>query len=117
MADELFLLRPDFLDPAAGQGRFYCPGCAAVAGLLAYFPHLRERMIVREVVFERPRAEVAAVLGPEHPGCPLLVLDRNTDVPNGIRVFQASNGRQYVLGADDIGLYFAVKYGVSSPHP
>jgi hypothetical protein len=117
MADELFLLRPDFFDPAAGPGRYYCPGCAAIAGLLSYYPELRERLVVREVDFPRPRAEVAAVLGPDHPGCPVLVLDPDNSPKDGLPVQLASNGRLYVLGANNIGQYLAAVHGVGSPHP
>ena len=64
MADKLFLLRPGFRDPAAGEGNFYCPFSAAIEGVLNYFPHLRSRIDVHEVDFPRPRPAVAALLGP-----------------------------------------------------
>jgi len=117
VADVLFVLAPDFADPAAGPGAFYCPGCATVSGLLGYFPQLRATLDVRTVGFSRPRAEVAALLGPDHPGCPVLVLDAAAPVPEGVPVHAAPTGRRYVLGANDIGRYLAVTRGVSSPHP
>ena len=117
MADVLFLLPPNFPDPQAGPGTFYCPPCAAVRGLLAYFPQLRDALEVREVSFPRPRAEVAAVLGDNHPGCPVLVLDEGATVPAGVTARTAPTGRRYLDGPADIGNYLAATHGVSRPHP
>lgn len=117
MADVLFVLVPDFVDPAAGPGAYYCPGCATVSGLLGYFPQLRATLDVRAVGFQRPRAEVAALLGPDHPGCPVLVLDGTAPEHAGVPVHTAPTGRRYVLGATDIGRYLAATRGVSAPHP
>jgi len=36
--DHLFLLTPLFPDAKAGPGRYHCPECAQVEGLLSYFP-------------------------------------------------------------------------------
>lgn len=30
MRDRLFVIRPGFVDPARGEGRFFCPYCAQV---------------------------------------------------------------------------------------
>lgn len=117
MADVLFLLKPGFADAKAGPGEFYCGPCAAVSGLLGYYPKLREGLVVKEVAFSRPRAEVAAVLGENHPGCPVLVLDEGASVPAGVPVHTAPTGRRYIDGPTDIGNYLAAKHGVSRPHP
>ena len=117
MADKLFLFPPSFLDPAAGEGNFYCPFCAAINGVLTYFPQLRAKIDVHEVDFHRPRPAVAALLGPDHPGCPLLVLDSNSASPPGIAVQQAANGQRYIADSLQIGRYLAAVYGVASPHP
>ncbi len=117
MADVLFLLAPNFPDPKAGPGAYYCPPCATVRGLLAYFPQIRDSLEVKEVGFLRPRAEVAAVLGEKHPGCPCLMLDDAATVPTGITVHTASTGKRYLDGPADIGNYLAAKHGVSRPHP
>lgn len=117
MADILFLLKPGFPDAKAGPGEFYCVPCATVSGLLSYAPHLREKLEVKEVAFPRPRAEVAALLGDNHPGCPVLVLDDATTLPDGIPIHTAPTGRKYVEGPTDIGNYLTRKYGVSAPHP
>lgn len=117
MADVLFLLKPGFPDAKAGSGEFYCPPCATVSGLLAYYPHLREKVEVRSVAFPRPRAEVAALLGDNHPGCPVLVLDEESTLPDGVTIHTAPTGRRYVDGPADIGTYLAAKHGTSKPHP
>ncbi len=117
MADKLFLFPPRFSDPAAGEGDFYCPFCAAITGVLTYFPQLRSKIEVHEVDFARPRPSVAALLGPDHPGCPLLILDSDSSSPPGIAVEHASNGRRYIADSLQIGRYLAAAYGVASPHP
>jgi hypothetical protein len=115
--DELFLLKPGFTDPAAGPGQYYCPHCAAFVGILNYYPHLRTALNVHEVDFPRPRAAVAALLGPQHPGCPVLVLDEGRPDPFGIKIEVAPTGRRYI--AEDAGIrkYLAYAYDVDSPHP
>lgn len=118
MADVLFLLKPGFADAKAGAGEFYCAPCATVSGLLGYYPQVREKMEVRSIAFPRPRAEVVEVLGgPDHPGCPVLVLDDASTVPEGVKVHTAKNGKRYLDGPTDIGNYLAATHGVSAPHP
>jgi Protein of unknown function (DUF3088) len=117
VADKLFLLRPSFQDPAAGAGDFYCPFCAAISGVLTYFPQLRSKIHVHEVDFPRPRPAVAALLGPDHPGCPLLVLDSESASPTGIAVRQAANGQRYIADSIQIARYLSATYGIASPHP
>jgi hypothetical protein len=87
MADVLFLLKPGFADAKAGPVPYYCPPCATISGLLSYHPELREKVEVRSIAFPRPRAEVVELLGgPDHPGCPVLVLDDASAVPAGVTV-------------------------------
>lgn len=117
MSDVLFLLRPDFEDSAAGPGMYYCPDCATITGLLSYYPELRNRLEVCEVEFPRPRTEVAAIFGPDHPGCPLLVLDMNVTPPDGMPLDQSTTGRRYLVGASRIQRYLAEVYGIGSAHP
>lgn len=117
MTATLFLLKSNFVDSKAGSQLFYCPECATITGVLAYFPQLRETIDVREVDFQRPRAQVAAIFGTEHPGCPLLVFDEQADTSGIASLQTASNGRKYLAGATDIGNYLAKAFGVSAPHP
>ena len=118
MADVLFLLTPGFADANAGTTTYHCPPCATVSGLLGYYPQLREKVEVKEVGFPRPRAEVADLLGgPDHPGCPVLVLDDASPVPDGVTVHTSLTGKRYLDGPTDIGNYLAARHGVSAPHP
>jgi Protein of unknown function (DUF3088) len=115
--DLLFLLRPDFEDPAAGNGAFYCPACAEIQGLLACHPELRDRIEICEVDYPRPRSAVAALLGEPHPGCPVLILTETRETPSGVMVETARTGRRYIDGPRAIGEYFAALYGTPKPHP
>ena len=117
MPDVLFLLKPGFADAKAGATTYYCPPCATVSGLLSYYPQVREKLLVKEVDFPRPRAEVAAVLGEKHPGCPCLVLDDASAVPAGVTVHTGPTGKRYLDGPTDIGNYLAAVLCVSAPHP
>ena len=82
--DHLFLLTPLFPDAKAGPGRYHCPECAQVEGLLSYFPYLRARLEVSYVNFPRPRPAVVALVGAENQGCPVLVLAG--EAPAGVKV-------------------------------
>ena len=117
MRDLLFLLPPEFADPAAGHGMFYCPACAEIRGLLAHRPPPGHALDVRVVDFPRPRAEVAALLGEPHPGCPVLVLAEARGTPDGIEVRTASTGLRYIDDPRAIGRYLAAVHGGSGPHP
>ena len=109
--DTLFLLPPGFF----GQSRReYCPECAEVWGLLAYYPSLKESL---EVVFQeidRPRKQLTLLLGEEHQNCPTLVLHEDSPCyPNcGIQI---SGGHSFIDNARDIGNYYAARYG--TPYP
>jgi len=113
--DLLFLLPPAFPDAKQGSGDFFCPDCVTVNGLLAYHPHLRDRIEVKSAPFARPRQEVIALLGPDHQGCPVLVLPEDSP-PESAPVRRSITGRQFVAGAMDIGDYLARKYGTPVPH-
>jgi Protein of unknown function (DUF3088) len=117
MIDTLFLLKPDFLDPASGPDRFYCPHCAAITGVLTYYPRLRTVLDVQEVDYPRPRPAVAALMGPSHPGCPLLVLADGRAAPVGITTEVAPTGRRYIANTADIMKYLAQVHGAGSRHP
>lgn len=111
----LFLLPPAFPDAKQGSGDFFCPDCVTVNGLLAYHPHLREKIEVKVAPFAKPRRDVIELLGPDHQGCPVLVLPEDAPpVPSPVR--RSITGRQFVAGAIEIGDYLARKYGTPVPH-
>ncbi len=112
--DTLFLLTEDFRD---GDGApYYCPDCALVTGLLSYFPRLRHGLDIRYVDFARPRAELVALLGEAHQGCPVLVLAAPPP-PEAIGLISGQvDGRCFVAGATAIGRYWSQAHGTSRPH-
>jgi len=117
MKDLLFLLPPDFSDPVAGPEAFYCPDCAAVQGLLTYFPKLKDQLDIRVVGFEKPREQIMGLLGRQYQGCPVLVIDDSRPTPAGLQVQVSAHGKRFVPGAKAIGTYLAAVYGISKPHP
>jgi Protein of unknown function (DUF3088) len=85
----LFLIAPNSR-PDRPEG-WYCPDCALVEGVLAYYPQLRQAIDIRLVRFPRPRAELVALIGEERQDCPCLLLDPLAGPPeapliNGWRV-------------------------------
>lgn len=85
----LFLIAPNSR-PDRPEG-WYCPDCAIVEGVLAYYPQLRQAIDVRYVDFPRPRAALVAMVGEAFQDCPCLLLDPSIGPPeaplvNGWRV-------------------------------
>lgn len=115
--DQLFLLKPGFADPAAGSEMYYCPYCATITGVLSYYPELRSKLHIEEVDFPRPRPAVAALLGPQYPGCPLVVLSEESADPPGIKVQVAPTGRRYIADTHEICRYLAQVHGAGHSHP
>jgi hypothetical protein len=72
--DTLYLLEPQFDDPALPGRAFYCKDCIIVEGLLAAFPASAARLDVIRVAYPRPRADIVALLGEENQNLPSLVL-------------------------------------------
>ncbi len=69
----LFLISPNSR-PDRPEG-WYCPDCALVEGVLAYYPQLREALDFRYVPFPRPRTELVELVGAWAQDCPCLLLD------------------------------------------
>jgi hypothetical protein len=79
MKPVLFLIRPDSRSDRP-EG-WYCPDCALVEGVLGYYPQLRDALDIRPVDFDKPRAEIVALLGEGFQDCPCLLLDPAFDLP------------------------------------
>ena len=112
--DVLFLLKPGF--PDNGDGPFYCPECAAVEGLLAYYPSLCERLEIRRIDFSRPRTTLVSMLGEDHQSCPVLVLAESVERPREKSGAQEINGRQFLAGDRAIACFLAARFGLARPH-
>ncbi|MET7242776.1 DUF3088 domain-containing protein [Methylobacterium sp. EM32] len=82
LRDHLYLLAPDFTDPALPGRRFYCSHCALIEGVLAGFPALTERLDVTRLPWPRPRQALIDRLGEDHQSLPLLVFA--PDAPDGL---------------------------------
>lgn len=107
--DTLFLLPPGFEDRGARQ---YCPECAEVWGLLAYYPAIRETLEVVYQPVRHPRSGLVARLGAGQWNCPTLVLGEGSPEGPGV---QSSNHVRYVDNARDLGRYWAALYGTAVP--
>lgn len=113
----LFLLRPDFLDPAVGPQTFYCHYCMRIEGMLAAFPKIRDKLDIRYVDFAKPRGDLPKFAGSENQSCPQLILfDGDDDVSNAHRV-DALNGARRIEDTTAIQDYLSERFGLSRRHP
>ena len=112
MRDKLFLLAPGFTD---NDRREYCPECAEVWGLLAYFSAIKENV---EIIYEplaHPRPKLVADLGAGEWNCPTLILAEGVDAGPFADVQTGQNNLRYIDNARDIGRYFAHRFGTPFP--
>ena len=108
--DILYLLKADFAD---GPGQpYFCPDCAQINGVLAYFPQLRYHLDVRYADFARPRSEIVELIGAENQGCPVLILSDSPWPQAQEWVTGQHQGRSFVSGAKAIANYWSMVYGV-----
>lgn len=112
--DRLFLLRPDFVDPAYPGQRFYCWHCALLEGVLASFPALTGRIDVERVAWPRPRHAVIDLVGEENQSLPLLVLadDAPAELATGEK-----DGVRFVAGREALLDVLSRRHGIPVPHP
>lgn len=117
--DTLFLLNPGFTDPNIDQEgkKYYCDQCAAVEGVLAYYPKLREQLNIVYVDFPRPRKSIVELIGEENQGCPVLVIGEERGARYQSSTFKEFNGRKYVKTTASIFEYLAAYYGIGEVHP
>ena len=116
--DKLFLLKPGFKDEAVKEGAaYYCPSCAAIEGVLHYYPHLRERLEIIYVDFPRPRKQIVALLGDANQGCPVIVIDTSELPVSNYPFLKEINGYTFINSTTDIMNYLAAAYGIGLPHP
>jgi hypothetical protein len=71
--DRLFLLKPNFEDPAYPGQRFYCWHCALLEGVLASFSSLQSKIDVERIDWPKPRQAVVEIVGEDNQA-PLLFL-------------------------------------------
>lgn len=112
--DKLFLVRPDFQDPAFPGKRFYCWHCALMEGLLASFPELRRCLDVERIDWPHPRASLVSLLGPENQSVPVLVLAKGAsiDLPH-----KRHGDCRFIDDKDTILAALSQRHGLPAPHP
>ena len=112
--DILFLLKEKFED-GPGQA-YFCPHCAEITGVLAYFPELRHQLDVRYVDFPRPRRDLVQLIGEANQNCPMLVLAEKPSIDVLEMMSGSHNGRYFVSGPREISRYWAATRNISRPH-
>jgi Protein of unknown function (DUF3088) len=112
--DRLFLLRPDFVDPAYPGRRFFCWHCALMEGVIASFPHLLSRLDVERIAWPVPRREIIALVGEDHQSVPLLVLAH--DAPMEIAA-DSYRGTRFIADKDAMLTVLSRRHGIPEPHP
>ena len=114
MRDRLFLLQPDFTDPAYPGQRFFCWHCALLEGVLASFPQLHDALDVERIAWPRPRQAIIDLIGEDNQSLPVLVLadDAEAGLETG-----AANGRKFVEGKDAILAALTARLGIPEAHP
>ncbi len=112
--DKLFLVNPDFRDPAFPGERFYCWHCALMEGLLVSFPHLNQTLDVERIDWPRPRNALVGILGPENQSVPVLVLagEASNDPPH-----KHHGDWRFIDDKDAILAALSQRHGLPAPHP
>jgi hypothetical protein len=110
----LFMLKEDFVD---GEGLpYFCPDCAMITGVLAYFPKLRHSLDIRYVDFPNPRTEIVEMVGSENQGCPILILDKAPPMDAIGYLTGQRNGKYFISGAKAISNFWSYVHQTSRPH-
>lgn len=108
--DTIFMLAPGFEDNGR---REFCPECAELFGLLAYYPAIRDAVEIVHVGIDHPRAPINDLLGEGHFNAPTLVIAQGKDGPHGVP-FKTVNGRKYMDSARTIAALWAARYGIAA---
>lgn len=109
--DTLFLLPPGF--EANGQ-REFCPECAEIWGLLAWYPALKETVDIVYVGLDHPRGPIVSLLGAGKYNAPTLVLAEGS--PRAASVsYSEAGGRAFLPSARLIARHFAGLHGTPMP--
>lgn len=103
--DRLFLIQPGFETPAR-EGRFVCPFCNQLEGLISSFPELAAGLDIERVPFPRPRKRVIEAIGEESQGLPVMILYDNQ--PGELPVHE---GKAYANNFERILALLAERHG------
>ncbi|ABI76427.1 conserved hypothetical protein [Hyphomonas neptunium ATCC 15444] len=109
--DTLFLLPPGF--EANGQ-REFCPECAEIWGLIAWYPALKETVDIAYVGIAHPREPLVRLLGPGNHNAPTLVLAAGSPRATSV-TYNEAGGHAFLPSARLIARHFAGLYGTPMP--
>ncbi len=112
----LYLLKSKFPDPQHGDQLFFCPQCAAIEGLLAMFPDVRQNLDVRYVNFSRPRGDMPEYVE-DNQSCPQIVLPGGDDAHSAGLSEPGQSATRRIEDHADVQRYLIDKFGLSHPHP
>src|ERR1700694_2362000 len=93
MKDQLYLLRPGFMN--AGMGPLYCSDSAPVEGVLSFFPKLRQLVDVHYLDFPRPRRPLVEALGDQNQSVPVLILGSTQEIKDRELEPNRANGARF----------------------
>jgi len=109
--DLLFLLPSGFYDNKRWE---YCPECAEIWGVLAYYPSIKEGLDIHFQPIDKPRHDLVERLGDKNQNCPTLILAKDSPVVENCGIMKKS-GYNFINNSRDIGLYWAARYGTAHP--
>jgi Protein of unknown function (DUF3088) len=110
MKDQLYLLRPGFMN--AGMGPLYCSDSAPVEGVLSFFPQLRELVDIHYLEFPRPREPLVKALGDQNQSLPVLILAANRKINDAELEPRSANGRWFFADQSSIRHYLSTQYNL-----
>ncbi len=108
MKDQLYLLRPGFMN--AGMGPLYCSDSAPVEGVLSFFPQLRQLVDIHYLEFPRPREPLVKALGDQYQSLPVLILAANRKLKDEELQPSNANGRWFFADQSSIRHYLSTQY-------
>ena len=116
--DKLFLLNPNFADSNVDSDNqmYYCPFNALVEGVLAYYPHLRDKLDITYIEFPRPRQPIIDLIGEANQGTPVLIID-TTEIDTSSIKTNTYQETTFINDANEIVKYFALVFNIGLPHP
>jgi hypothetical protein len=108
--DQLYLLRPGFMNAAVGP--LYCSDSAPVEGVLSFFPNLRTLIDVHYIEFPRPRAILVEALGEEYQGVPVLIMAPGRNPRQDMPAAKRARGRVFLNDERSIRQYLSLQYAL-----
>ncbi len=114
LRDRLFLLKPNFENPAYPGERFYCWHCALLEGVLASFPSLQSKIDVERIAWPKPRQALVDIVGEGNQSLPLLLLA--ADAPHELATGEFQ-GQRFVDSMDALLTVLSRRHGIPRPHP